>query len=100
MDILVLPSIEDESFGRVIVEGMALGVPVIGSKTGGIPEIILHKKNGLLFEMGSSQDLSKNIELLINDNKLKDQIIKNGNRTFFKNFFVKAYVNNYYNIIN
>lgn len=47
MDILLVPSWR-EPFGMVVVEGMATGVPVIGSTTGGIPEIIRDGVDGLL----------------------------------------------------
>jgi glycosyltransferase involved in cell wall biosynthesis len=39
-DLLIIPSIYDEGFGRVIIEALACGTPVVGSKRGGIPEAI------------------------------------------------------------
>lgn len=47
--ILILPS-KREGFGLVIIEANALGVPVIGRKVGGIPELIEEGKNGVMFE--------------------------------------------------
>lgn len=47
-DCMVCPSQKHEAFGLVIVESMACGVPTIGSKIGGIPEIIRNGENGLL----------------------------------------------------
>jgi len=59
MDVLVLPSLETktwkEQFGRVLVEAMAAGVPVIGSRTGEIPNVI--GDAGLLFEAGNMDAL-------------------------------------------
>ena len=55
-DVLVLPTIE-ETFGLVLIEAMSVGVPVIGSNRGGVPEIISHKETGLLFESCDSQSL-------------------------------------------
>lgn len=49
VDVLLVPS-SDEPFGRVIVEAMLAGVPVIANAVGGIPEIIEHGKNGILLE--------------------------------------------------
>lgn len=99
MDLLVLPSIKDESFGRVLVEAMASGVAVIGSNTGGIPEIISNNQNGLLFKMGSHEDLSKKIKYIITNNKLRQKIIKNGKKSFLKLFSVNIYVRKYYNLL-
>ena len=48
-DLLILPTYE-ETFGLVAAEAMIMGVPVIGSNAGGVPEIISHGSNGLLFE--------------------------------------------------
>ncbi len=47
-DILVHASIEPEPFGRVILEGMALGKPIIGTNIGGVPEIIIDGVTGVL----------------------------------------------------
>jgi glycosyltransferase involved in cell wall biosynthesis len=48
MDVLAFPSIRRESFGRVAAEAQACGVPVIGSRDGGIPETIRENESGLL----------------------------------------------------
>ena len=66
MSVLVLPSLETprwkEQFGRVLVEAMASGVPVIGSRTGEIPKVI--GEAGLLFEPGSVRSLTDQIQKL------------------------------------
>lgn len=50
LDVSVVPSLWQEPLGRVVFESMHYGVPVIGSRRGGIPEMIQHGVNGLLFE--------------------------------------------------
>ena len=62
-DILILPS-RNESFGMVLLEAMSRGIPVIGSRVGGIPEVILEHKCGLLFESGDYEDLADKIKYL------------------------------------
>ena len=65
-DLTVLPSINSEPFGRVIIESMACGTPVVASRTGGIPEILTGEFQKGLFQPGNSIDLSDKIKLLIN----------------------------------
>jgi glycosyltransferase involved in cell wall biosynthesis len=47
-DLFILSSL-GEAFGRVVIEAMASGVPVIATRSGGIPDILTHKRNGFLF---------------------------------------------------
>lgn len=70
-DILVLPSVcATESFGMVLVEAMACGVPVIGSNVGGIPTVITDKKTGLLVPPADAEALAIAIaDLLDNPQK-------------------------------
>lgn len=50
-----------EAFGRVTVEAMLGGIPVIGANTGGTPELICDGENGYIFEYGNAQDLADKI---------------------------------------
>ena len=58
LDILVHASTTDEPFGQVIIEGMAVGLPVIASRGGGVLEIITDGENGLLTAMGDADALA------------------------------------------
>jgi len=58
-DVVVLPSICPESFSFVIREAHAMGLPVIGSRIGAIPEAIEEGENGFLFEPGSVNALKE-----------------------------------------
>ena len=67
-DVFLLPS-ETESFGLAALEAMAVGVPVISSNTGGIPEVNIHGFSGYLSNVGDVKDMAKNmIHLLHPDN--------------------------------
>ena len=69
-DVVVLAT-KEETFGLVLAEAMQSGVAVIGTNSGGVPEIIDHDKNGFLFEYGDEINLCKYIlELKENENKL------------------------------
>jgi glycosyltransferase involved in cell wall biosynthesis len=56
-DVAILPSICPESFSFVIREANSLGLPVIASRIGAIPETVEEGVNGLLFEPGNVADL-------------------------------------------
>jgi N-acetyl-alpha-D-glucosaminyl L-malate synthase BshA len=63
-DLFLLPS-EQESFGLTALEAMNCGVPVIGSETGGLPEVITHGQTGYLYPVGEIKKMAeKSIELL------------------------------------
>jgi len=65
-DIFVLPSL-NEGMGRVLVEAMAAGKPIVASNVGGIPDLVEHNYNGLLVPPGDEKALAAAIEQLIND---------------------------------
>jgi glycosyltransferase involved in cell wall biosynthesis len=56
-DLGIVPSTCEDTLPSTVVEFHALGIPVIGSRIGGIPEMIAHERNGLLFEAGNMQEL-------------------------------------------
>jgi glycosyltransferase involved in cell wall biosynthesis len=65
IDILVVPSLIEESFSRVTIEAYAHGVPVIGSNRGGIPELVEDERTGSLFDPGTPGDLSTRLQRYI-----------------------------------
>jgi N-acetyl-alpha-D-glucosaminyl L-malate synthase BshA len=69
-DLFILPS-ETESFGLAALEAMAVGVPVISSNTGGIPEVNIHGETGYLSEVGHVEEMAENaIKILKSDDTL------------------------------
>ena len=65
-DIFVLPSL-NEGMGKVLVEAMALGIPIIASNVGGIPDLVKHGVNGLLVPPADAVKLAGGIEELVHD---------------------------------
>jgi glycosyltransferase involved in cell wall biosynthesis len=57
MDALVVPSLWNEPFGRVVIEAFSHAVPVLGTNRGGVPEIIEASKSGYLFDPGAPPTL-------------------------------------------
>ncbi len=66
MDILVLPSL-NEAVGIVLLEAQSLGVPVVASEVGGIPEMIRDKETGILVGPGEPAALALAIDDLLSD---------------------------------
>ncbi len=89
-DLLVLPSSE-EGFGRVLLEAMDDGTPVIGTRIGGIPEIIEHGINGLLVDHGDIDALKKSIIEILEDKLLRKKLIQGGYETINTKFRVETY---------
>lgn len=57
-DIFLMPS-EKESFGLAALEAMSCGVPVVASRTGGIPELVKHGDTGLLYPVGDVEGMAQ-----------------------------------------
>jgi glycosyltransferase involved in cell wall biosynthesis len=79
-DLIVHTSTSPEPFGRVIVEGMIAGRPVIATNVGGPAEIIRDQISGVLVSPHSSTDLENGIRLLMNDRPLYEKISQYGYR--------------------
>ncbi len=65
-DAVVVPSFY-ETFGMVVLEAYACGIPVIASNVGGLSEIVVHGRTGYLFEPGNASELAYAIHILVKD---------------------------------
>ena len=76
-DVFVRPSIS-EGLGNSFLEAMAAGIPIIGTKVGGIPDFLIDGKTGLFCKVHNPQDLTKKIQQICEDKKLIKKLSKNG----------------------
>lgn len=95
IDIVLVPTTDIESFGLVAIEGMLSKKPVIASNHGGLKEIVIHNKTGLLFEPNNASDLKKSIESLIINQNLIELYGKEGEKRAKFDFSLEKYVNNF-----
>ncbi|MGJ3241068.1 MAG: glycosyltransferase family 4 protein [Anaerolineae bacterium] len=79
-DIFVFPSAM-ETFGLVVVEAMAAGLPVVASRVGGIPDVVEEGYNGYTFEVGDTQAIIEAVESISVTRQRMAQMGRNG-RTF------------------
>jgi glycosyltransferase involved in cell wall biosynthesis len=63
-----------EAFGRVTVEAMKAGKPVVGADTGATPELISNGITGFTFAMGNCEDLARKIEIIYHDKSLRKEM--------------------------
>lgn len=96
-DIFCCPSLWEEPFGKVNVEAMACGLPVVATRVGGIPEIA--SEGGiLLVEPNSPAALALALESLIKDNGLRAKLASEGVKSFRRQFTWTSALKRYHEI--
>ncbi|MCQ9204958.1 MAG: glycosyltransferase family 4 protein [Omnitrophica bacterium] len=75
-DIFINPSVIYESFSYTCLEAMSCGKPVVASKIGGIPELVIDGETGFLFEPGDVEELIFKLEILIKDSNKREEMGK------------------------
>ena len=78
-DIFVRPS-RSEGLGTAFLEAMAAGLPIIATPVGGIPDFLKDRETGLFTKVDDPEDLAEKIEMLFNDEKLREKLIINGRK--------------------
>lgn len=100
-DLFLLMS-EKESFGLVLLEAMACGVPCIGTDIGGIPEVIDHGENGFIVPKGAVERAALlAVELLTNDvmfATFKENALQTVHSTFNSDSIISQYENLYHEV--
>lgn len=82
-DIFIFPSLE-EGWGLTPLEAMACGCIVVGTKTGFVLDCGENRKNMMVSDPGDVKDMIKNIECIMADDKLREELKKNGMQTIKK----------------
>ncbi len=82
-DVFAFPS-DTETLGFVAMEAMASGVPAVGARAGGIPDVINHGNNGLMFTPGDLGDLTNQLKTLLFNPELRKQMGQQARRDMEK----------------
>jgi len=90
-DVAVLPSFF-EGMGRVLLEAMAMGKPVVASRVGGIPDLVEDGVNGLLVRPGNVKELADALKIMLNGKKLAEKMGNEGRERVKEQFSADAMV--------
>lgn len=90
-DIVVVPSTKPEPFGRVAIEAMSLGKPVLGANHGGLSEIIRHDFTGYLFRPNDQDSFIKYVDRYQQDRNLLSLHGRNAFEVFQNEFSLKGF---------
>ncbi|MBS2770285.1 MULTISPECIES: N-acetyl-alpha-D-glucosaminyl L-malate synthase BshA [Anoxybacillaceae] len=94
---------EKESFGLVLLEAMACGVPCVGTNIGGIPEVIEDGKTGFLCELGNIEEVAeKTLQMLTNEDLhtyMAEQALKAVYEKFHSQHILQQYEDVYFSLI-
>jgi glycosyltransferase involved in cell wall biosynthesis len=93
IDILIVPSLWNEPFGRIVPEANSYGIPVLVSNKGGLPELVQEGKNGYVFDSDTKDDFKEKLDLIIK--KYKEQDFKFDITQFKQENIIKGYINVY-----
>lgn len=88
-DVVVVPSIKPEPFGRIAIEAMSAGKPVVAANHGGLPEIVEHGVNGFLFTPGEVDSYNNFITKYIDDPSLIARHGRESERIFREKFSIE-----------
>jgi N-acetyl-alpha-D-glucosaminyl L-malate synthase BshA len=101
-DVFLLPS-QHESFGLAALEAMACGVPVVGSRIGGLPEVIVHEETGYLCDPNDVACMTTIVSALLRNEELRRTISRAGReravREFNRDRIVARYVDAYHRLV-
>lgn len=97
---IVVPSVCYENCPYSILEAMEIGKPIIGSRIGGIPELVKDGENGYTFNSDNIKELKDKMKLLFDNDEKADLFSKNSRRMFEQSYSSESYYNNIMNIYN
>ena len=93
IDIFILPSIQPEPFGLVVIEAMNNKLPVVATNHGGPVEIIENNVDGFLVDYKEAKEMVQVVNKLIKDKELRSYIATNAEKKVKEKFNVSRYVN-------
>lgn len=87
---MLVSSSHIETFGRTLVEAMAMGKPIVATAVGGVPEVVADGEVGFLVPAGDANALAKKISLLVEDDDLRQTMGQKGRQRVLEHFDVRT----------
>jgi glycosyltransferase involved in cell wall biosynthesis len=94
LDVVVVPSLSEAS-GLTAIEALALGVPVVASRVGGLPDVVVHEETGLLVAPGDSEGIARAVARLLGDPALVQTLAAAGARWVEERFTMERMIDGY-----
>ncbi|HEY7534149.1 MAG TPA: glycosyltransferase family 4 protein [Nitrospiraceae bacterium] len=88
LDIFVIPSVEGDTIPQVLIEAMAVGLPVISTSAGSIPDVIMDRQTGMIVAPRDSATLARRIEELLGDAALRHTLGSNAHRLVAEHYSI------------
>ncbi|TET81378.1 N-acetyl-alpha-D-glucosaminyl L-malate synthase BshA [candidate division TA06 bacterium] len=98
-DLMLFPS-ENESFGLAALEAMACEVPVVGTNSGGLPEVVVDGENGYLSDIGDVDSMAESSIEILKDEEKRRHLGKNARERVVQSFDSKNIVPRYEEMYN
>jgi len=98
MDIVILPSYAGEATSQTLPQAMLMKIPIVSTNIGGLPEVVINKKTGLVVRPKNSNDIYNNIFEIFSNKKLRDSIVKKAEQHALENFTFKKMVDTTENV--
>jgi len=102
-DVTVMPSETQENwreqFGRVIIESMASGTPVVGSDSGEIPHLIRRTEGGMVFPEGDAEAFAERLRTILSDDELRFSLARSGRQSVLEDYTNRAVAEQFVNTI-
>jgi glycosyltransferase involved in cell wall biosynthesis len=95
--IFVLPS-RWEGFGLALLEAMSVGIPIVATKVGGIPELIEDGKDGILVEPENPEELANAMLRLLDEGELRNLISSNAYKKIKEEYTIERYTRDLLNL--
>ncbi len=92
VDLLVVPTTSQEPAALSLMEGMAMGRPLVASRTGGTPELVVDGETGLIFPPGDAAALATQVAALLGDPERRRRMGEAGRARMEREFTVEKHV--------